>query len=120
MRAGEGKWCPGRDSNSHALRRRPLKTVCLPVPPPGRSRERLSSTAPQHLQDHFFLIGFAGLAGGAVGAAAPLLAAGAGVAGVSLTGAPGAGTAAPPVIGAGTAPAGGTLGAVVPVVSWGF
>ena len=27
--------CPGRDSNSHALRRHPLKMVCLPVPPPG-------------------------------------------------------------------------------------
>ena len=27
--------CPGRDSNSHASRRHPLKMVCLPVPPPG-------------------------------------------------------------------------------------
>src|SRR5947207_1996681 len=27
--------CPGPDSNRDALRRCPLKTVCLPVPPPG-------------------------------------------------------------------------------------
>src|SRR5262244_1294068 len=27
--------CPGGDSNPHALRRHPLKMVCLPVPPPG-------------------------------------------------------------------------------------
>src|SRR6266851_5259027 len=30
-----GLKCPGRDSNPHALRRHPLKMVCLPVPPPG-------------------------------------------------------------------------------------
>lgn len=28
-------WCPGRDSNPHALPRHPLKMVCLPIPPPG-------------------------------------------------------------------------------------
>ena len=29
--------CPGPDSNRDALRHCPLKTACLPVPPPGRS-----------------------------------------------------------------------------------
>ena len=28
-------WCPGQDSNLHALRHTPLKRVCLPIPPPG-------------------------------------------------------------------------------------
>ena len=28
-------WCPGGDSNSHAIRRYHLKIVCLPIPPPG-------------------------------------------------------------------------------------
>ena len=28
-----GSWCGWRDSNSHGFPRRPLKTVCLPVPP---------------------------------------------------------------------------------------
>src|SRR5881296_4011135 len=28
--------CPGPDSNRDALRHCPLKTACLPVPPPGR------------------------------------------------------------------------------------
>ena len=29
-------WCPGRDSNSHAVNRHyPLKVACLPIPPPG-------------------------------------------------------------------------------------
>jgi hypothetical protein len=28
-----GFWCGWRDSNSHGFPRRPLKTVCLPVPP---------------------------------------------------------------------------------------
>ena len=27
-------WCSGRDSNSHGLRHCPLKTACLPIPPP--------------------------------------------------------------------------------------
>ena len=27
-------WCPGQDSNLHALRHTPLKRVCLPIPPP--------------------------------------------------------------------------------------
>src|SRR5437588_13094115 len=31
--------CPGPDSNRDALRRCPLKTVCLPVPPPGRAQQ---------------------------------------------------------------------------------
>src|SRR3989304_8920826 len=26
-------WCRRRDSNSHGLRHRPLKTACLPIPP---------------------------------------------------------------------------------------
>src|SRR3989442_2608923 len=30
--------CPGSDSNRDALRHCPLKTACLPVPPPGRPR----------------------------------------------------------------------------------
>ncbi len=30
-------WCPGGDSNSHAIRRYHLKIVCLPIPPPGHS-----------------------------------------------------------------------------------
>src|SRR6266481_9912014 len=30
--------CPGSDSNRDALRHCPLKTACLPVPPPGRAR----------------------------------------------------------------------------------
>ena len=30
-----GLWCPGRDSNPHGLPHGPLKTACLPVPPPG-------------------------------------------------------------------------------------
>src|SRR5947209_15530544 len=72
-------WCPGRDSNSHALRRRPLQTVCLPVPPPGRDRERLRSTAPEILQGCFF-DGPAGFAGGicvfCAGIAAPPIAGG--------------------------------------------
>src|SRR5439155_27373827 len=38
LRGESSAWCPGRDSNSHALWRRPLKTVCLPVPPPGREQ----------------------------------------------------------------------------------
>ena len=29
-------WCPGQDSNLHALRHTPLKRVCLPIPPPGQ------------------------------------------------------------------------------------
>ena len=36
-RLGEG-WCSGRESNPHAFRHTPLKRVCLPVPPPERSR----------------------------------------------------------------------------------
>ena len=43
--------CPGRDSNSHALRRHPLKMVCLPVPPPGRLRPGLSSKGPTRAQE---------------------------------------------------------------------
>src|SRR2546425_715331 len=31
--------CPGQDSNRDALRRCPLKTVCLPVSPPGRVKK---------------------------------------------------------------------------------
>ena len=41
--AGESSiWCPGQDSNLHALRHTPLKRVCLPIPPPGQlgSEER--------------------------------------------------------------------------------
>ncbi len=30
------KWCPGKDSNLHALQHRYLKPACLPIPPPGR------------------------------------------------------------------------------------
>jgi len=29
-------WCPGEDLNLHELPHSPLKTACLPVPPPGR------------------------------------------------------------------------------------
>ena len=29
-------WCPGRDSNPHGLPHGPLKTACLPIPPPGQ------------------------------------------------------------------------------------
>ena len=29
-------WCPGQDSNLHALRRGLLRPLCLPIPPPGR------------------------------------------------------------------------------------
>ena len=29
-------WCAGQDLNLHALRRQPLKLVCLPIPPPAR------------------------------------------------------------------------------------
>src|SRR5690349_2627302 len=29
----QAKWCGRRDSNPHAVKRSPLKTVCLPVPP---------------------------------------------------------------------------------------
>src|SRR2546430_13776714 len=89
-------WCPGRDSNSHALRRRPLKTVCLPVPPPGRDRERLRSTAPEILQGCFF-DGAAGFAGGICVFCA--------------------GIAAPPVAGAGAVCPVGTLGCVEPLSS---
>lgn len=28
-------WCPGRASNPHSLRYRPLMPACLPIPPPG-------------------------------------------------------------------------------------
>lgn len=31
-------WCPTRDSNSHGLRRRFLKPLCLPIPPIGLVR----------------------------------------------------------------------------------
>ena len=30
-------WCPGQDSNLHALRQRLLRPSCLPIPPPGRA-----------------------------------------------------------------------------------
>jgi hypothetical protein len=30
-------WCPGRDSNPHALRRRILSPLRLPIPPPGHA-----------------------------------------------------------------------------------
>lgn len=33
-------WCPGQDSNLHALRHTPLKRVCLPIPPPGQKPTR--------------------------------------------------------------------------------
>ena len=29
-------WCPGRDSNPHGFPHGPLKTACLPIPPPGQ------------------------------------------------------------------------------------
>src|SRR2546422_10350305 len=96
LRGESSAWCPGRDSNSHALRRRPPKPVCLPVPPPGRSRERLPSTAPGILQGYFF-DGAAGFAGGIFVFCA--------------------GTAAPPVAGAGAVCPGGTLGCVEPLSS---
>src|SRR2546421_4788160 len=96
LRGKSCAWCPGRDSNSHALRRRPLKTVCLPVPPPGRSRERLPSIAPEILQGCFF-DGAAGFAGGVCVFCA--------------------GTAAPPVAGAGAVCPVGTLGCVDPLSS---
>ena len=32
-------WCPGGDSNSHAIRRYHLKIVCLPIPPPGHEEQ---------------------------------------------------------------------------------
>ena len=32
-------WCPGGDSNSHAIQRYHLKIVCLPIPPPGHEAE---------------------------------------------------------------------------------
>src|SRR5579863_5122066 len=32
----EGSWCPGLDSNQHTLRRCYLKTVRLPISPPGQ------------------------------------------------------------------------------------
>ena len=35
----ERRLCPGLDSNQHTLRRRHLKTVRLPISPPGRERK---------------------------------------------------------------------------------
>src|SRR5439155_3355195 len=37
--------CPGPDSNRDALRRCPLKTVCLPVSPPGPDRKARAQRA---------------------------------------------------------------------------
>jgi hypothetical protein len=34
-----GSWCGWRDSNSHGFPSRPLKTVCLPVPPHPQIQE---------------------------------------------------------------------------------
>ena len=31
------EWCPERDLNPHSSRHCPLKTACLPIPPPGHS-----------------------------------------------------------------------------------
>lgn len=36
-------WCPGRDLNPHALRRHPLKMVCLPISPPGHADQAIST-----------------------------------------------------------------------------
>ena len=36
LAGGSAIWCPGQDSNLHALRHTPLKRVCLPIPPPGQ------------------------------------------------------------------------------------
>jgi site-specific recombinase XerD len=40
--------CPGRDSNPHTFRRHPLKMVCLPIPPPGRSAVFFNTRQPVH------------------------------------------------------------------------
>src|SRR5664280_537777 len=37
-------WCPGGDSNPHAVKHRLLRPACLPIPPPGRKRERVGET----------------------------------------------------------------------------
>src|SRR5438067_11470696 len=89
-------WCPGEDSNSHGFTRQPLKLVCLPVPPPGRTGSGLLAPLRRFFNQGESASGLYFL-GGAVGAAGPLVAAGAGVAGVSFFGAPSTGTAAPPV-----------------------
>ena len=44
-------WCPGGDSNSHAIQRYHLKIVCLPIPPPGH---RCSSIEKPSLWQAFF------------------------------------------------------------------
>lgn len=36
-------WCPGGDSNSHAIRRYHLKIVCLPIPPPGHELQLIEN-----------------------------------------------------------------------------
>ncbi len=46
-------WCPGGDSNSHAIQRYHLKIVCLPIPPPGH---RCSSIEKVALWQAFFLM----------------------------------------------------------------
>jgi hypothetical protein len=110
-------WCPGRDSNSHALRRRPLKTVCLPVPPPGRGRERASSTAPSGEQAAHRL---GGVCAGTVDGEASCLPGADWFPGFAVGAAgppawfPGTGTAAPPVAGAGAVWPVGRAGVVVP------
>jgi hypothetical protein len=39
-----GCWCGWRDSNSHGFPRRPLKTVCLPVPPHPQNKNSTGDT----------------------------------------------------------------------------
>ena len=46
-------WCPGGDSNSHAIQRYHLKIVCLPIPPPGH---RCSSIEKPSLWQAFFAV----------------------------------------------------------------
>src|SRR5229473_400917 len=43
----ETQECRRRDSNPHALRRHPLKMVCLPIPPPGLG---LHTAEPAHFR----------------------------------------------------------------------
>ena len=47
-------WCPGGDSNSHAIRRYHLKIVCLPIPPPGHSCSSIKNAGLWQVFFHHF------------------------------------------------------------------
>ena len=42
----KGEWCPGEDSNLHALRHTDLNRARLPIPPPGQVRRSVYAGCP--------------------------------------------------------------------------